>query len=135
MSETPRTDIEIGNVNSITPRESDAVYNLEMATRMKRHARQLERELTQAQAKIAALEKAGNSWRPACEPPVKDEWVVASADGMVRCVAWNSAVKRWEDWGNSGIILEEIGWWMSIPEAPVRDKACTAAAITPEASK
>lgn len=63
-------------------------------------------------------DSGGSPWRHADDPPQKDEWVIVSADGMVRCVAWNNAVKQWQDWNKTGIIIEEIDWWMSIPPLP-----------------
>lgn len=63
-------------------------------------------------------ESGCSPWHPASEPPEKDEWVIVSADGMVRCVAWNNAVKQWQDWSNSGMMIERIEWWMSIPPLP-----------------
>ena len=62
---------------------------------------------------------SGSPWRPASEPPKQMEWVIASADGVVRCVAWNSAKRCWEDWdGHGAINLDGIDWWMSIPDMP-----------------
>ena len=58
-------------------------------------------------------------WRPASEPPKQTEWVIASADGAVRCMAWNNAARRWEDWDGVGAIDPDlIDRWMSIPEEP-----------------
>lgn len=59
-------------------------------------------------------------WRPASEPPNQTEWVLASADGAVRCVAWNNDVRRWENWDGAltSFVLGEIDWWMPIPPTP-----------------
>lgn len=58
-------------------------------------------------------------WHPASEPPNQTEWVIAWADGAVRCVAWNSDKHCWEDWdGHGALNLDGIEWWMPIPDAP-----------------
>ena len=70
-------------------------------------------------ASTERTEAQKSPWRPASEPPALTEWVLASADGAVRCVAWNREKARWEDWDNAGAIaLGEIKWWMPIPETP-----------------
>lgn len=62
---------------------------------------------------------SGSPWRPASEPPKQTEWVIASADGAVRCVAWNGDKRCWQDWdGHGAINLDGIDWWMSIPYVP-----------------
>lgn len=61
------------------------------------------------------------TWRPASEPPKATEWVLAAADGMVRCVAWNNDKRRWEDWDYTQMDLNGIEWWMPIPELPKKE--------------
>ena len=62
-------------------------------------------------------------WHPASEPPKQTEWVIASADGAVRCVAWNNDKHCWEDWDGRGAInLDSIDWWMPIPDVPAEEK-------------
>ncbi len=65
-----------------------------------------------------ARDDLAGAWRPASEPPEKTEWVNVSANGEVRCVAWNSDAKQWEDWGATGIPIDKIDWWMPIPDTP-----------------
>jgi len=68
---------------------------------------------------IKELVASRGPWHPASEPPKQTEWVIASADGAVRCMAWNSDNRRWEDWDGVGAIDPDlIDRWMSIPKDP-----------------
>ena len=79
---------------------------------------------------------SGSPWRPASEPPKQTEWVIASADGVVRCVAWNSDKRCWEDWDEHGAInLDGIDWWMSIPDMPEKPNSEACAKTASEAEK
>jgi hypothetical protein len=63
--------------------------------------------------------QSASPWRPASDPPKKTEWVLVAADGSVRCAAWNNNHGCFEDWDEiGGIDMDDIEWWMPIPDLP-----------------
>lgn len=80
--------------------------------------------LTQIDNMVSDLTRKEEPWRPANEPPKETEWVIASADGAVRCVAWDADHKTWEDWDGVGhLAVDAIEWWMPIPNTPGKEKS------------